>query len=318
MSMRLHRDEVPVDRELVRRLLGAQHPTWAGLDLRLVDPPGTDNVVFRLGDELSVRLPRKQAAVPGLVRELRWLPRIAPSLPLAVPEPVAAGEPGEGYPFPWAICRWVPGSPPNPDDLDPSTARVLGEFVAALHAADPTGGPPAQGRGGPVAAYDGVARRALDGVRVQMRTGRLACDELDLDRARAVWDAAVATPGWSGAGVWLHRDLHAGNLLADERGRVTGVLDFGGLALGDPAANLMAAWHLLPAARHPEFWSVTGADGPAVARARGWALTQGVEALTYYLDTHPGMVAMARRVLAQLAPAHPDRRGANQAALVTR
>jgi aminoglycoside phosphotransferase (APT) family kinase protein len=296
---RLHHDEVPIDRGLARRLLGAQFPAFADLPMRMAQPQGTDNVVIRLGTKLSVRLPRKSSAVPSLLLELDWLPRLAPSLPLEVPMPIAAGQPGEGYPFPWSVCRWVDGAPPRPEDLDGTAARVLGEFVLALQSHDTSGGPPSEfgtNRGGPLAAYDEVTRSSLDEVLRLMASGRLEADFLDAGTARAVWDAAVAAPAWDRPGVWLHRDLHCGNLLA-AGGRLTGVIDFGGLVVGDPAGNAMAAWHVLEPGLRAEFRSIVGADDPTWTRARGWALSQGLLALPYYLDTHPGMVLMARRAI---------------------
>jgi aminoglycoside phosphotransferase (APT) family kinase protein len=299
VTVRLHHDEVPIDGGLTRRLLGAQFPAWADLPLRLAAPQGTDNVVFRLGTELSVRLPRKSSTVPSLLRELEWLPWLAPSLPLAVPMPVAVGEPDQGYPFPWSVCRWVNGAPPRPEALSGAAARALGEFVLALQSLDATGGPPAEfgtNRGGPLAAYDEVTLSSLDEVLGLMSSGRLEPDFLDAGTAHAVWEAAVAAPDWDRPGVWLHRDLHCGNLLAAE-GLLTGVIDFGGLVVGDPAGNVMAAWHVLAPEFRAEFRSIIGADDDTWARARGWALSQGLLALPYYLDTHPGMVLMARRAI---------------------
>lgn len=301
MTVRLHHDEVPIDAELVRRLLRDQYPRWADLRLRLVDPPGTDNVIFRLGDRLSVRLPRKSAAVAGLMMELDWVPRLAPSLPLPVPAPVAAGEPGHGYPFPWAVCRWLDGEPPDPVGLGRRTGRTLGEFVRALQSLETSEGPVAEfgtNRGGPLAAFDEATRSSLEEVLVLMAAGRLEPDLLDARAAIAVWEEALAAPAWDGAGVWLHRDLHRGNLLVMD-GDLCGVLDFGGLVVGDPAGDVMAAWHVLPPEARGEFRSILGADDATWARARGWALSQGLLALPYYLDTHPGMVVMARRAIIQ-------------------
>lgn len=301
MTVRLHHDEVPIDGELVRRLLRDQFPRWAGLRLRPVEPQGTDNVIFRLGGRLSVRLPRKSAAVPGVMMELAWVPRLAPSLPLPVPVPVAAGEPGQGYPFPWAVCRWIDGEPPHPDGLDRRTGRTLGEFVLALQSLETTEGPVAglgTNRGGPLAAFDEPTRSSLEEVLVLMADGRLEPDLLDARAVIAVWEEALAAPAWDGAGVWLHRDLHCGNLLATD-GHLCGVLDFGGLVVGDPAGDVMAAWHVLAPEARRDFRSILGVDDATWARARGWVLSQGLLALPYYLDTHPGMVVMARRAIGQ-------------------
>ena len=299
MGSRLHRDEVPVDARRVHRLVAAQLPNLAELPLRPVPNPGTDNVIYRLGPELAVRLPRHASAVPALLREMRWLPTVAGALPLPVPTPVEAGAPGPGYPFPWLVYRWVPGTPTPPADLATGDARRLAEFVHALHSLDPGDGPriePGE-RAGPVAAYQQRARSALEAVRRLQTTGRVPPGTVDLARAERVWAAAVAAPPWSGPGVWVHRDLYFGNLLSIA-GRLAGVIDFGGLAVGDPAGDALGAFHMLAPPDRVTFGEIVGIDEPAWARARGWALVQGLEALPYYLDTHPDMVTMARRAIA--------------------
>ena len=301
---RLHPDEVPIDTALVRRLLAGQLPELSGLPLRAVPNQGTDNLVFRLGAELAVRLPRKSGAVAALLREQRWLPEVAPQLPLAVPVPVAAGQPDDGYPFPWLVCRWVPGEPARPRNLDPGDARRLADFVAALQAVEPAGGPPVEpgARAGPVPAYDRTARTALAAVAALRSAGRIEPDLVDPARAEQVWADGLAAPPWPGAGVWVHRDLYFGNLLTIE-GRLSGVIDFGGLAVGDPAGDVMGAFHMFGPGRPPGVRR-NRRGGPATwARARAWTLVMALEALPYYLDTHPGMVTMAHRaVAAALAP----------------
>jgi aminoglycoside phosphotransferase (APT) family kinase protein len=298
---RLHHDEVPLDVAVVRRLVAEQHPRFARLPVRRLATQGSDNVVFRLGEDYSVRLPRKASAVAGLLTELEWVPRLAPHLPLSVPVPVARGGAAGDYPFPWAICRWVPGTAPHrPEELDAEdTARRLGAFVDALQAIDITGAPTASKhtqRAGSLAAFDEVTRAALDEVVRLMDSGRVDRELLDPGAARALWDAAVDAPRWPGEGVWLHRDLYVDNLLATG-GRLSGVLDFGGLVVGDPAGNVMAAWHVLPAEHRPTFLRIVGADPATQLRARGWVLSQGVLALPYYLRTHDGMVRMAHRAI---------------------
>lgn len=298
---RLHSDEVAVDVPLVERLVAEQHPEFAHLPLRLHAVLGTDNVIVRLGDDLSVRLPRKTSAVSSLLAELEWLPRLASSLPLPVPVPVARGKPSAEYPFPWAVCRWVTGTPPRQrEDLDPEdTARRLGRFVRDLQAADTSGAPVANDhtqRAGSLAAFDVTARAALEDVVALMASGRIGSDLFDLDAARDLWQAAVDAREWDATGVWLHRDLYLGNLLAADR-RLTGVIDFGGLVVGDPAGDVMAAWHVLPPRHRSTFLRIVGADAATQIRARGWVLLQGLLALPYYLDSHDGMVRMARRAI---------------------
>ena len=299
MTVRLHHDEVRIDEDLVQQLLRTQLPDLANQQLRLVPGQGTDNVVFRLGTELSVRLPRKPSAVRSLLIERQWLPRVAPRLPLAVPLPVANGEPSGAYPFPWMVCTWLSGTPlPPGGGLSAGDVDTLAEFVMALQAFDTEGGPQVQSgqRAGLVAAYDAVARAALDETSALKAAGRIEPELVDEQAAASVWRAAVDAPAWQAPGVWVHRDLIASNLITVD-GRLSGVLDFGGLAVGDPAGDVMAAFHLFSAESRTMFRTAVGADDATWARARGWALTQGLEALPYYLDTHPGMVAMARRVI---------------------
>jgi aminoglycoside phosphotransferase (APT) family kinase protein len=306
----LHPDEVSIDAVLVRELLRTQMPDLAHLDVRAVPAQGTDNVVFRVGSDLSVRMPRKPAAVRSLLVEREWLPRLAHQLPLPVPVPIASGEPSDRYPFPWTVCTWVRGIPLLPTNgLRSEDVEVLAHFTAILQSLDPSGGPavePGQ-RAGPVAPYDPVARTALEGVHTLKAAGRIEPDLVDEKRAARLWAAAVDADAWPGPPVWVHRDLQGGNLLTSSDGRLLGVLDFGGLAVGDPAGDVMAAFHVFSSADRSRFRRAMGVDDSTWARARGWAMVQGLEALIYYFDSHPGMVAMARRVIrAALEPDSPS------------
>ncbi|HEY6749595.1 MAG TPA: aminoglycoside phosphotransferase family protein [Mycobacteriales bacterium] len=281
---RLHADQVDIDESVARRLIAAQLPRYAKLPLHRVSSGGTDNAVFRLGSALALRMPLTQSASASVTKEARWLPVVARHVSLDVPEVVATGVPGEGYPFPWAVLSWLPGQ----DALSgrfrslADTAVALGRFVAELRAIDPSNGPVGR-RGGPLAGRDEEFRSALS-----------QCDGLlDVARAAAVWDDALAAPPWDGPPVWLHADLIPGNLLLRD-GRLVGILDFGTVTRGDPAYDVTAAWHVLDAASRPAFLSLLDADGPTRRRARGLVLSGGVIALPYYLHTNPAMVATAR------------------------
>jgi aminoglycoside phosphotransferase (APT) family kinase protein len=280
---RLHADQVDIDESVARRLIAAQLPRYAKLPLHRVASGGTDNAVFRLGSALAMRMPLVESAVGSLLREVRWLPVVGSHVSLEVPSVVASGAPGEGYPFPWAVLSWLPGQ----DALSgrfrslPDTATALAQFVAELRSLDATDGP-VGGRGGPLAGRDEAFRSALS-----------QCDGLvDVSRAAAVWDDALAAPGWDGPPVWLHADLIPGNLLLRD-GRLVGILDFGTVSRGDPAYDLTAAWHILDAASRPGFLSLVDADGPTRRRARGLVLSGGIIALPYYLHTNPSMVTTA-------------------------
>jgi aminoglycoside phosphotransferase (APT) family kinase protein len=297
---RLHEDEVNINAWLARRLLAEQMPEYCALPLRRIASGGTDNAVFRLGGDLAIRMPLHPRAVGGLLKEVRWLPVIAPHLPLEVPEVVSTGEPGGDYPFPWAVVRWLEGEDALTGRIGSirETAFTLGRFVSELQAIDMTDAPPpgTEGfvRGLPLVGRDSTFRAAL-----------AHCAGLvDVERVRQIWDDALAAPEWDGPPVWLHADLIPGNLLLRD-GRLVGVLDFGAMATGDPAYDVTPAWHLLDRDTRPAFREIVGADEATWHRARGLVVSGGVIALPYYLHSNPSMVATARHgiheVLADLA-----------------
>jgi aminoglycoside phosphotransferase (APT) family kinase protein len=287
---KMHADEVDTDVSLVRRLLAAQFPEWAALPIAPVPSSGTDNALYRLGDELVVRLPRIHWAVGGVDKDLRWLPVLAPLLPVAIPVPLAKGTPAEGYPWDWGIYPWLEGENPTVDGVADSVsfARDVAQFVAALHGIDPAGGPPS-GRGVPLAMRDEETRTALAALE----------GTIDIDAATAAWDAALQTPVCSGRPVWVHGDLLPGNLLV-QGGRLTGVIDFSGTGVGDPACDLVAAWGLLAPEARNVFRSELGVDDATWARGRGWALSVALIALPYYKDTNPVFAATARHLIREV------------------
>lgn len=288
----MHEDELPIDDALVARLIASQFPAWAHLPLRRFDSAGTVNAIYRLGEEMAVRLPLRRGQTVPLEKDRRWLPILAPRLPLAVPEPLAEGRPDEGYPSQWAVYRWLPGDPVSEVRLtDPArVADDLAGFVLALQAVDPSGGPVAGAenyhRGAPLAARDASARRgleALDGI-------------VDTGAARAAWEDALAAPEWDRAPVWLHGDLMPGNLLVHE-GRLSAVIDWGALAVGDPACDTIPAWAVLPAEVRGRFRDALGVDDATWRRGRGWALWIALVGLPYYRDTNPRFMAILQRTL---------------------
>jgi len=289
---KMHEDEVDTDIPLVSRLLATQFPRWADLPLRPVEPAGTDNAIYRLGGSMSVRLPRIEWAVEQPMKEHTWLPRLAPRLSLAIPEPLALGEPGEGYPWHWSICTWLPGELASPDHLDdPETAAMdLVRLIHELEAIDRTGGPPPDGRGEPLDTRDEACRASI---------AQLG-DVIDRSWAEAEWEAALATPVWSAAPVWIHGDLDARSLLATHR-RLSGLLDWGSLAVGDPAADMMVAWKMFDADVRRRFRAEVQVDDATWSRARGWVLSQAVMILSYYtLETNAVLVMEAERWLSEL------------------
>jgi len=274
----------------VRRLLADQFPRWADLRLERVPSTGTVNAVYRLGDDLAVRLPRIDGGVDDLVREADWLPRLAPGLPLAAPVPLGAGRPAQGYPYPWAVCRWVRGEHAAVHELDdPRMAAVdLARFVAAIRRNDPEGAPPGY-RGGPLVERDDGVRSAIAQSHGLVDTGAVT----------AAWDSVLRAPDWDGPPAWSHGDLLPGNLLAAD-GRLSAVLDFGCMGVGDPACDAMVAWTYLDANTRPAFRAELGVDDAMWARARGWALVFAIVALPYYQQTNPEFAAVAGRTIDQV------------------
>jgi aminoglycoside phosphotransferase (APT) family kinase protein len=263
----MHADELDIGEPLARRLVAEQFPEWSTLPLRRIEPSGTDNAIFRLGDELSVRIPRRDGAtVPGS-KELEWLPKLAPVVPAEIPVPVAQGRPGCGYPWYWEIHTWVAGETVPVTEIDPiQAAGDLAAIVRALQQVDPRGAP--AGRGSPLADRDAEMQ------------GWLA--EFDGDPAAAdEWRRALEAPPWDGPPVWHHGDLDMRNWLVRD-GRITGVIDWGTMGVGDPACDVMVAWKLHSAQARDAFREALPTDDATWARARGWALSQAVGAVTYY------------------------------------
>ncbi|MGN9806229.1 aminoglycoside phosphotransferase family protein [Micromonospora sp. L32] len=289
----MHDDEVPTDAGRVRRLLAAQFPRWADRPVEAVPSAGTNNAIYRLGDDLVVRLPRIADAVEQVEFEYDWLPRLAPHVPVRVPEPVALGKPGDGYPWPWAVNRWIDGATATEADGGlAGLAAELGGFVSALRRVDATGARPGY-RSGPLRTRDAYVRQWTAAAR----------GLVDTDAVLAAWEQALAVPEWHGPPVWTHGDLLSGNLLV-EGGRLSGVIDFGAAGAGDPACDALPAWVLFSAETREVFRTAAGFDDGTWARGRGWALPF-VSALTYYRETNPVMAALGRRaveaVLADLA-----------------
>jgi aminoglycoside phosphotransferase (APT) family kinase protein len=285
---KLHDDEVDLDVDQVARMVARRFPQWTALPLSPVPSPGTDNVMLRLGAELVVRLPRHPGALPGLATERRWLPRIAPGLGVDVPVPVATGEPDEGYPYPWTVCRWLAGANPAPGSGSAGLALDLARFLRALRSVPVPAGEdvPRPYRGGPLAVRREDTVAALE-----------ACAGLlDTDVVRRVWDAVSDVREGSGPLVWLHGDVQPGNLLVRE-GRLSGVLDFGGLGIGDGAADLAPAWSVLAPEARAAFRSALGADDATWARGRAWALSIALVALPYYVSTNRALAEVSRHTV---------------------
>lgn len=293
-SGKMHVDEVDTDASLVSRLLASQFPQWADLPIEPVRSAGTDNAIYRLGDDMAVRLPRIHWAIGQVEKEHQWLPRLTSFLPLTIPIPLAKGEPGEGYPWQWSVYRWLEGESATIKRIaDPRQAATdLAQFIAALQQIDTTGGPLAVNhnlRGIPLAMRDTGTREAIAALHGM----------IDADAATMVWEATLQVPEWDRAPVWFHGDLLPGNLLV-ERGRLSAVIDFGGLGVGDPACDLMIAWGLFSGESRDVFCAALAVDDATWARGRGHALSQAVIFIPYYLNSNPVGVGNARRMIDEI------------------
>ncbi|GAA2490581.1 aminoglycoside phosphotransferase family protein [Streptomyces longisporus] len=267
--------EIEITAELVRDLLRDQHPDLADHPLRF-GAFGWDNQLWRLGDDLAVRLPWATSSADALLRkEHAWLPALAPGLPLPVPVPQRLGEPSERFPRPWIVTTWVQGTPADraPVTRGEEAADALAAFLTALHRPAPEGAPVGRGRGGPPAdCAEGFAQQLASATEMGLVP--------DPDAVRAVWEDAVAAPEWKGPALWLHADLHPANVLTAD-GTVCGVVDFGDLCAGDPACDLAAAWILLPDGAVGRFHGAyqPGADAATRRRARGWAVLRALSGM---------------------------------------
>lgn len=290
--------KVNIDAALVRRLIATQFPRWKDLAIRPVDFGGWDNRTFHLGDGMTVRLPSAAAYSLQVEKEHRWLPRLAPQLPLPIPVPLAMGVPAENYPWHWSVYRWIEGETATRERIASLSrfAADLAEFLAALQRIDASGGPaPGQHnffRGGPLNVYDGEARQAiavLDG-------------KIDTDAASAVWEAALAAT-WHGAPVWFHGDVSWGNLLV-RQGRLSAVIDFGTSGVGDPACDLAIAWTLFKGKSRKAFRAGLAADEAMWARGRGWTLWKALITAAGHIDVNPVEVEKSRYVIDEVLADH--------------
>jgi aminoglycoside phosphotransferase (APT) family kinase protein len=280
-----------IDVALVRRLVDAQFPQWADLPVSPVEVGGWDNRTFRLGERMTVRLPSAEGYVAQVAKEQRWLPYLAPRLPLPIPVPLAQGVPAEGYPFPWSVYPWLDGENAGPGAIGDLSAFAvaLAGFLTALQSVDATGGPPPGPhcwyRGGPLTTYDAETRRALETLG----------DRIDRDAATDVWETALAAT-WHGTPVWFHGDVSAGNLLVRD-GRLAAVIDFGSSGVGDPACDLAIAWTLLSGESREAFRDALSADPATWARGRGWTVWKSLITLADEWGTGSALEAASRHTL---------------------
>lgn len=295
----MHADEIDVDDALVRMLLKEQFPRWADLPIARAPASGTDHAMYRLGDEMVVRLPRLERITPQVQKEQDWLPRLAPHLPLAVPALLAKGHPGAGYPCPWSIYGWLEGESASQAMLNnpEAAARTIAHFLAALQRISPHGGPyPGDhnfNRGEPLIKRDAATRQAIAALEGQ----------IDTETVTLIWETALHAPLWTAPPVWIHGDMMSGNLLIQD-GQISAIIDFGGLGIGDPACDLQIAWNFLPAQARSTFRHALQVDDATWLRGRGWALTNALVALPYYRDTNPAFARSAQHTIDEIIADH--------------
>lgn len=294
----MHDGQVDVGPEQLRLLLHSQFPQWADSPIARLPSSGTDNTIYRLGDGLVVRLPLIDWAVRQVALEHEWLPQLAPLVPVALPVPLAMGEPAHGYPWHWSIYRWIEGENPDLDQIEDlhALALDLSAFVRALRAVK-LDGLPRSVRGVPLRAGEEGIRAAIEQVR----------DQLDADALRAAWEDALEAPTWDQPWVPVHADLSGGNLLLRDN-RLHAVIDFSCFGLGDPANDVDVAWELFSGESRNTYRAGLDVDDATWRRARGWAI-KSVYGIPYYERTNPGIVARARRrldnVIADWRDEHP-------------
>ncbi|MEM9902674.1 MAG: phosphotransferase [Pseudomonadota bacterium] len=287
-------EEPVLETETVRHVLAVHAPALAALPLSAVASPGTDNALWRLGDDLVVRIPRRAEAVAAFRKEMEWLSHLS-ALPLDVPEPVLIGQSDAMPHGAFGVARWIPGEIAAPEKIaDPeAAATALAAFLTALRALPTDGAPRAgaanYGRGIPLTEMTERILPAID----------LLGDEIDAIAGREMWLAASAVP-FEGRPTWLHGDLKDDNLIARE-GALCGVIDWGLASVGDPAADTMAAWTWIAPAARDAFRDALGVPEAEWLRAQGWALYAGAIALSYYrMRGHADLCRISRRTLARL------------------
>ena len=287
---KLHKNEVCIDARLVKSLLESQFEQWSQQPLSFVPHCGTCNVIYRIGDDLCVRLPRQPRDALCLEKELEWLPVLSSHLSLEVPRPIARGVPGSGYPFVWAVYKWLEGESFDAQEFGSrtSTAETLAKFVTELQMIDTTHAPKSD-RDAALDANDSTVYQAIESLD----------KDFDRDTVRFAWDASVQVPSWEGDDVWIHCDLLPTNILVKDN-QLIAVIDFGLVGVGDPAVDIIPAWSTLRGKASQTFRSALKIDDVIWARARGLALRQALRIIPYYRASHPNFSALACRTVKEV------------------
>lgn len=288
-QVKMHEDEIDIDIPLVKRLLAEQFPRLANRSIIPVRSTGTVNAIYRLDQDLYVRLPRLGIWVKSIENELSWLPKLDKHISLNIPKPLARGRPTNWYPHPWAIYHWIEGSPYQ-DELISDESQVaydLVNFILELRSIDMLGAP----RGGrrPLVELDAATRSAIGS----------AQGVIEAEEVSAAWTRSLESPPWDGKPVWIHGDLLKSNLLV-QGGRLYAVIDFGGVGIGDPAADVVPAWSVFTEVGRETFRQALDVDDDTWSRARGYAFHQALMIIPYYPETNPEFVTMAKRTVEEI------------------
>jgi aminoglycoside phosphotransferase (APT) family kinase protein len=288
-QIKMHEGEIDIDTVLVKRLLAEEFPHLADMSITQVRSTGTVNAIFHLDNDLYVRLPRMEIWAENIVREWIWLPKLAPHISLKIPKPLAQGKPTNWYPYPWVIYHWIEASPYQ-DDLindERQIAYDLANFIFELRSINIPGAP--QGGRRPLIELDPMTRSSIESSR----------DVIDTKAVLAAWTRSLESHPWHGKPVWIHGDLLKYNLLV--RGsRLYAVIDFGGVGIGDPAADVVPARSIFNKIGRETFRQTLEVDDDTWSRARGYALHQALMIIPYYPKTNPEFVNMAKRTVEEI------------------
>jgi aminoglycoside phosphotransferase (APT) family kinase protein len=294
-DVQMHPNQLPVPLETVRELVDQQFPAWRGLPIRQVASQGTVNGLFRLGEQFVARFPLEPGDIAATRRWLESEAQAAHELlgrtRFLTPEPVALGEPGAGYPLPWSVQTWLPGTAATDEDPGESVvfAHDLAEFIRGVRAIDTRGRAfNGRGRGGELRSHDPWMETCFE------RSEQL----LDVPRLRPMWAVMRALPRSAGD-VMTHGDLIPGNVLVSH-GHLAGVIDVGGLGPADPALDLVGAWQLLEAGPRQALRDDLGCDDLEWERGKAWAFEQSMGAAWYYVESNPAMSLMGQRTLQRI------------------
>lgn len=289
-KLKMHEDEIDIDAALLQKLIEQQFPQWANLSIKAVESAGTDNTIFRLGSSMCVRMPRIENAAKNIEKDHEWLPKFATNLSLPIPIPLEKGKPNALYPWHWSICQWIDGENAAFEpivDLEHAAIK-LAQFLITLRKINSTGGPHSY-RAGPLVTQDPDVRDAISSLR----------EVIDTKVITSIWDECLKAAQWNKAPVWTHGDLLPTNLLV-QKGRLSAIIDFDLMGIGDPACDLIVAWSTLSKNSRKLFRTTLAVDDAMWMRGLGWALSIALIIIPYYQITNPGLTAIAHRIINEI------------------